>query len=111
MNKILNEYKSTKLATNKHKRHSIHRSCVVSALTMPLLLGLPAWVYAQSTVGTFSSVVTIQGPVNQTATGSNVQQNLTLVRLKSPRPILSAAWSPPGPSRKRGRTVRSSSSM
>lgn len=34
--------------------------------------------YAQSSVGTFNSTVTIQGPVNQTATGKNVKQDLNV---------------------------------
>lgn len=77
MKKISNKYNTIRLAGNKVKSHGFLRTSVVSAF-VPLLLGLPAWVHAESTVGTFSSVVTIQGPVNQTATGSNVQQNLNV---------------------------------
>ena len=39
---------------------------------------IAATVQAQSNVGTFNSVVTIRGPVNQTATGNNVKQDLNV---------------------------------
>lgn len=77
MKKKSYEYSSIHLVGNNLKIYRIRRSGMVTAL-VPMLLGLPVWGFAQSTVGTFSSVVTIQGPVNQTATGSNVQQNLNV---------------------------------
>lgn len=39
---------------------------------------IAATVQAQSNVGTFNSVVTIRGPVNQTAIGNNVKQDLNV---------------------------------
>lgn len=39
---------------------------------------IAAVAQAQSNIGTFSSVVTIQGPVTQTATGNNVKQDLNI---------------------------------
>lgn len=64
----------------KNKINRIKKTCqlTVTSFLLPTVMYWPAISGAQSNVGSFSSVVTIQGPVNQTATGSNVKQDLNV---------------------------------
>lgn len=59
------------------------QSYQISLLLLSVALYVPSWCHAQSAVGTFSSVVTIQGPVTQTATGNNVTQDLNVGSVKN----------------------------
>ena len=52
--------------------HFIKKGCWIVCLTSTLS------VYAQSQVGSFNATVDIQGPVNQTATGNSVKQDLNV---------------------------------